>query len=65
MKETILMHFTVVYPANAHTAYEIAADAFIELAERGGNAEAEKRTDEEYLILAGGRPRAASYAKSK
>ena len=43
------MNITVVYPSYSHTAYEIAADAFIDLAGRVGNAVAEKITDEEYL----------------
>ena len=43
------MHFTVVYPANAHTAYEIAADTFINLAERISGDSAKKITDEEEL----------------
>ena len=45
------MHFTVVYPTNAHTAYEIAADTFINLAERISGDGAKKITDEEYLSL--------------
>ena len=45
------MHFTVVYPTNAHTAYEIAADTFINLAERISGDSAKKITDEEYLSL--------------
>ncbi len=43
------MSIYVVYPNRSHTAYEIAADAFIDLAGRVGNAEAKKITDEEYL----------------
>ncbi len=46
------MHFTVVYPKNAHTAYEIAADAFITLAKKIGDITAERITDEEFLSLA-------------
>ena len=45
------MHFTVVYPTNAHTAYEIAADIFVDFAMRVGNTVAETITDEEYLSL--------------
>ena len=43
------MSIYVVYPSYSHTAYEIAADAFIDLAGRVGNTEAKKITDEEYL----------------
>lgn len=43
------MSIYIVYPSRSHTAYEIAADAFIDLAGRVGNAVAEKITDEEYL----------------
>lgn len=46
------MSIYVVYPNRSHTAYEIAADAFIDLAGRVGNAEAKKITDEEFLSLA-------------
>lgn len=46
------MNITVVYPSRSHTAYEIAADAFIDHARRIGNAEAKKITDEEFLSLA-------------
>jgi len=45
------MRILVVYPSRSHTAYEIAADAFVDLAERVGNTEAKKITDEEYLTL--------------
>ena len=45
------MRILVVYPSHSHTAYEIAADAFVDLAERVGNTEAKKITDEEYLTL--------------
>ncbi len=45
------MHILVVYPKSAHTAYEIAADAFITLAKKIGDITAEKITDEEFLSL--------------
>ncbi len=46
------MRTLVIYPKNSHSAYEIAADAFISLAKRVGNIEAEKITDEEFSSLA-------------
>ena len=45
------MQITVVFPKNSHTAYEIAADAFLDLAKRIGGAEGKKLTDEEFLSL--------------
>ena len=45
------MKITVVYPKNSHTAYEIAADAFIDLCGRISDASAEKMTDADFLSL--------------
>lgn len=46
------MSITVVYPNLSHTAYEIAADAFIDLAYRISGTKIKKMTDEEFLSLA-------------
>ena len=45
------MSVCVVYPKNSHSAYEIAADVFVDLAKRVGQTETKKMTDEEYLAL--------------
>ena len=45
------MSVFVVYPKNSHSAYEIAADVFVDLAKRVGQTETKKMTDEEYLAL--------------
>ena len=42
------MSVFVVYPKNSHSAYEIAADVFVDLAKRVGQTETKKLTDEEY-----------------
>ena len=45
------MNVFVVYPKISHSAYEIAADTFIDLSKRISQTDATKVTDEEYLAL--------------
>ena len=40
------MQITVVFPTKSHTAYEIAADAFLDIAKKIGGIDAETITDE-------------------
>ena len=45
------MRILVVYPQNAHTAYKIAADAFVSLAKRVSDINADMITDADFLDL--------------